>query len=345
MKNHLLITLSDIKGSRQLGLNKSFIFKSLLLFIFTLLLLIIYPVWLNWLNTNLHTSNQALLERQQQLVEQTAVLEQRHQLLSGELAQESADLALNQQQLGLLFKQVNYQGGDVLADSERFRHLSNQIAFRQMVLQILPNGRPVDYDRVTSSYGNRVHPFKKKRYLHRGIDVHSDIGTPVVATANGVVTSLQNTEGGFGRLIKISHGMGFVTYYGHLKSMDVKVNQIVSKGELIGYSGNSGRSTGPHLHYGIRFGERSLDPANFILWTLNNFDQQLEKMKEIPWASLMASMQKLMAIMPLPLSPKIATSTENSILTAACTSTVGCQATSSVLVQSALVSQGTLTAK
>ncbi len=345
MKNRLLITLSDVKGSRQLGLSKSSIFKSLLLFIFVLSLLIIYPVWLNWLNTDLHTNNQALLERQQQLVEQTEALEQRHQLLSGELAQESADLALNQQQLGLLFKQVNYQGGDVLADSERFRHLSNQIAFRQMVLQILPNGKPVEYDRVTSSYGNRVHPFKKTRYLHRGIDVDSNIGTPVVATANGVVTSLQNTPGGFGRLIKISHGMGFITYYGHLKTMEVKVNQIVSKGELIGYSGNSGRSTGPHLHYGIRFGERSLDPANFILWTLNNFDQQLEKMKEIPWESLMASMQKLMAITPQPLSPRIATSMENSILTAACTSTVGCQATSSAPAQSPSANQETLRAK
>jgi murein DD-endopeptidase MepM/ murein hydrolase activator NlpD len=345
LKNSLCITLTDVKGSRQFGLSRQKLLR-IFISVFTLLLmLIVYPVWLNHQNGSLESGNQALVSRQAELVEQTTALALKHEALSESLTAKSAAFELGREQFDLLVKQINYQGPDILEDADRFALLSNQIAFKQMVLQLLPNGRPVNYDRVSSSFGRRMHPFLKTNYQHKGIDVHSNVGTPVIATADGVVTSLQYTKDGFGKLIKITHGMGFTTYYGHLKTISVDARQFVNKGDVIGYSGNTGRSTGPHLHYEVRFGLVPLDPADFILLTLNNFDQQLEKIEEIPWASLMASMQRLVAIKPQRLSPKIATSTENSILTVACTSTVGCQETSSALTASSLANPVTLMAK
>jgi murein DD-endopeptidase MepM/ murein hydrolase activator NlpD len=345
VKNRLFITLTDVKGSRQFTMLRPHLYRVLFIFLLTLLSLILYPIWLKEHNNQLLFSNNALLEQQHQIKQQTEALHVRHQQLSEQLEQQTATLALNQQQYQHLVKQIHFSDSDILATADRFDVLANQVAFRKMLLQIMPNGRPVRYDRVTSSFGHRFHPFLKKRYLHKGIDVHSRLGTPVVATADGLVTNVQKSVGGFGKLIKVTHPMGFTTYYGHLKTIGVNTNQVVRKGEVIGYSGNTGRSTGPHLHYEVRFGNVAHDPANFILLTLNNFDQQLEKIEDIPWASLMDNMQRVMAIKPLLSSPKIVTSPVNLILTAACTSTVGCQATSIAKAPLPSAGQGMLMAK
>ena len=267
MKNRLSITLTDVTGSRQFSVVRQHLYRILFITLLIILVLVAYPLWLKSNNSQLLISNNALLEQQHLLQRQTAALHERHQQLNQQLEEQVAELALNQQQFDLLVKQIHFTDSDIFSTSDRFDLLSNQIAFRKMLLQIMPNGRPVVYDRVTSSFGHRTHPFHKKRYLHKGIDVHSRIGTPVVATADGVVTNVQHSAEGFGKLIKVTHPMGFTTYYGHLKLIDVNTNQVVRKGEVIGYSGNTGRSTGPHLHYEVRFGNVAYDPANFILLT------------------------------------------------------------------------------
>jgi murein DD-endopeptidase MepM/ murein hydrolase activator NlpD len=330
VKNRLCITLTHVKGSHQFGISKQNLKRLAFFSLFMLSVIVIYPLWLNYFNDQLSAQNTLLERNKQLLLQQTALLSEKHQQLSSEFQSQQEDLTLSKHQLTTLLQQVSFEGGNVLANQERFQAISNQLAFRKMVLQLIPNGRPVNYDRVTSSFGSRFHPFYKKNYQHKGIDVHSFVGTEVVATADGMVSSIQNTPDGFGKLIKVSHGMGFVTYYGHLKRINVDRGQIVSKGETIGLSGNTGRSTGPHLHYEVRYGEKPLDPANFILWTLNNFESQLEKIQEIPWGSLMVSLQKRLVVQPLPSSPLIATSKDTLILMAACTSTGGCPATSSV---------------
>ena len=118
--------------------------------------------------------------------------------------------------------------------------------------------------------------------------------TPIYATADAVVefAGSRNTKG-YGRLIILDHTYGFKTYYGHLNKIIVKNGQFVKKGELIGYSGNSGRSSGPHLHYEVRFIQRSLNPYWFIKWNIQNYDEIFAKIKKVPWKPLVdAVMQK-----------------------------------------------------
>lgn len=339
MKNRLCITLTDVNGSRQLALPRPIFRRFIVAILLCVGLLIVYPLWLNSQNSALKTSNVELLEQRLQSQQDSEQLQQKYRQALAELATKEDSLALSKQLFANLENQINYQTVDDLSDTERYDELSSQISFRQLVLQLLPNGKPSGYQRVTSSYGKRSHPVLKSKYLHKGIDLNSKMGTPVVATADGVVTSLQNTANGFGKLVKIRHAMGFTTYYGHLKTIAVDAHAFVSKGDVIGHSGNSGRSTGPHLHYEIRFADQAVDPAPFILWTLDNFEKYPNNAKEVPWVSLMASMQRLMAIQQ-PSSPKIVQSTANSTLTAACTSTAGCQAISNAQAPSPLASQG-----
>ena len=165
---------------------------------------------------------------------------------------------------------------------------------RSFLLRSIPSGSPVPYRGISSRFGYRKHPITHKRELHRGTDLKAKMKTPIYATADAVVefAGSRNTKG-YGRLIILDHTYGFKTYYGHLNKMVVKNGQFVKKGELIGYSGNSGRSNGPHLHYEVRFIQRPLNPYWFIKWDIQNYDEIFAKIKKVPWKSLVdAVMQK-----------------------------------------------------
>ena len=112
-----------------------------------------------------------------------------------------------------------------------------------------------------SGSGNKK-TFTKKRKLHEGHDFSADIGTPIVATADGIVKS-SRYFGSFGNYVEIDHGNGFVTCYGHLSKRAVKKGESIERGQYIGKVGNTGRSTAPHLHYEIRYNNKNLDPTNF----------------------------------------------------------------------------------
>ena len=106
-------------------------------------------------------------------------------------------------------------------------------------------------------------PFLGKRAFHDGIDFSADEGEPIFATAGGIVVRAQKW-GRYGNLITISHGGGLETRYAHLSKILVKKGQIVNKQDLIGLVGNTGRSTGPHLHYEIKLNDHSLDPKQYL---------------------------------------------------------------------------------
>jgi murein DD-endopeptidase MepM/ murein hydrolase activator NlpD len=108
------------------------------------------------------------------------------------------------------------------------------------------------------------------RDFHQGLDIVAPPGSRVVAPADGVVTQM-GPVGGFGNSIFISHGYGLVTRFGHLKSFNVKPGQKVHRGEVIGYVGSTGRSTGPHLHYEVLLHQRNVDPVRYILDEFKSF--------------------------------------------------------------------------
>ena len=135
---------------------------------------------------------------------------------------------------------------------------------KQSVLkETLPTLYPVNLPYQSSSYGWRMDPFLGKRAFHEGVDFSADEGEPIFATAGGIVVKAKKW-GRYGNLITINHGGGLETRYAHLSKILVKKGQIVKKQDLIGLVGNTGRSTGPHLHYEIRLNDHSLDPKQYL---------------------------------------------------------------------------------
>jgi murein DD-endopeptidase MepM/ murein hydrolase activator NlpD len=116
---------------------------------------------------------------------------------------------------------------------------------------------------VTGSFGERVDPFNGEGAFHTGVDISTSYGQAVIAPADGVVT-FAGESGGYGRLIILEHGHGLSTRYGHLASFAAAVGQSVRRGDVIGYVGRSGRSTGPHLHYEVRIQDVPVNPHKYL---------------------------------------------------------------------------------
>ncbi|MGB2088150.1 MAG: M23 family metallopeptidase [Psychroflexus salarius] len=136
---------------------------------------------------------------------------------------------------------------------------------KEALLEAIPAIQPVkndDLKRTASGYGMRYHPIYKYRKMHNGMDFSAPRGTEVFATGNAKVKKARLTSG-FGNLIILDHGFGYETYYAHLKDINVRRGQTVKRGEIIGTVGNTGVSTGPHLHYEVRKDGRPTNPMNF----------------------------------------------------------------------------------
>lgn len=137
-----------------------------------------------------------------------------------------------------------------------------------LILSHAPNLWPVD-GHVTGSFGERIDPFNGEGAFHRGVDISTAYGTPVIAPADGVVTYAEFFNG-YGRLIELDHGHGFITRYGHLSAFAVAAGQTVQRGQIIGYVGLTGRSTGPHLHYEVWINHTPVNPYKYLRSTLAN---------------------------------------------------------------------------
>ena len=130
----------------------------------------------------------------------------------------------------------------------------------------VPSRMPLDDATLTSSYGSRIHPVLGGRRNHNGVDLAQPTGTPVYATADGIV-SRADYWGSYGNYIQIEHGGEMETRYAHLSGYAVAAGEQVRKGQLIGYVGSTGRSTGPHLHYEVRVAGEPVDPTPYMVDT------------------------------------------------------------------------------
>ncbi len=128
----------------------------------------------------------------------------------------------------------------------------------------VPSDKPVKTAAFTSGYGVRSDPFRGGAAMHAGIDLAGPVGTPIYATADGTVSEAGYNSGGYGNLIKLNHGRGIETRYGHLSRIMVGPGQQVKRGQLIGHMGSTGRSTGSHLHYEVRIDSRPVNPIPFM---------------------------------------------------------------------------------
>jgi len=149
------------------------------------------------------------------------------------------------------------------ARDEYLSKVEAKVLQQSVLKDMLPNSSPVNAAYNSSSYGWRIDPFTGSKAFHEGLDFSADIGTPIRAAADGIV-SLAEVSGGYGNLVKIDHGSGLETRYGHASKIFVKAGERVVKGQVIAEVGNTGRSTGPHLHYEIRLNGNALDPREYL---------------------------------------------------------------------------------
>jgi murein DD-endopeptidase MepM/ murein hydrolase activator NlpD len=249
-------------------------------------------------------------------------MKQTHHVLYETMTQVQKDLFEKEQELEeatIRMDQIESRMG--LSSSEESpldeRIVQAELSAQQLapLMRYIPNGSPVEYHGITSKYGYRIHPRLKTREFHRGTDMKAKMKTPVYATADAVVEFAGfHKSSGFGNLIILSHNYGFRTYFGHLNKVVVKSGTYIKKGDLIGYTGNSGLSSGPHLHYEVRYIQQSLNPYWFIKWNAENFEQIVTKEKKVPWQSLITAIspQPKATLNPLRLSQKVPLSMEKS---------------------------------
>lgn len=161
-----------------------------------------------------------------------------------------------------LRREIDRLARDIEHHDERMSMLEASMVERQALTRFLPTTIPVEGE-LGSGFGFREDPITRRRALHEGMDFRGNIGTPIMAAAGGIVVGA-NYHHAYGNIIVIDHGMDLVTRYAHLSRVDVEVGQTVKQGQRIGALGNTGRSTGPHLHFEVRSQGVAMNPAAFL---------------------------------------------------------------------------------
>lgn len=283
MKNKFTITISDIKGSKNFTLNQ-IIKRFFLFFLLAIgLSVIIGAISISYLTHQITKLENTKLALQKDIVETTIKFENEAQekLKYYEIITDKID----ELETLIGIKPSVQQEYDF---ENRLKDISFTTLQQTVMLQFIPNGKVMEDNGISAKFGMRTHPILETKEFHKGIDLRANIGTPIYAPADGVVEFAgTHSENSLGALVIIDHVFGFKTYYAHLsKKMIVKHGEYVKKGDLIAHSGNTGLSTGPHLHYEVRFLIRPLDPINFINWDNTNFIQIFKEEKNVPWDSL-----------------------------------------------------------
>ena len=186
----------------------------------------------------------------------------------------NADLVVNTtQKMDMLSRQLYIQ-------SKSFDEVVELFKDHDKMLKCIPAIQPVankNLKQTASGYGMRIDPIYKTAKFHSGMDFSANIGTPVYATGDGVVKKA-GWQSGYGKIIIIDHGFGYQTWYAHLNDYDVRVGQKVVRGEVIGKVGNTGKSTGPHLHYEVHVKGKVVNPVNYYFMDLSaeDYDRMIE---------------------------------------------------------------------
>jgi len=293
MNNHFTITINDDNGVRQFNIHQ--IMKKAALYIagFVGFIALVAVGTILYLNSSVD----AIDEKRQKVQEAYLKLEDKNLALDNSMKQTQLDLIKKKQELSEVSDSLSeietLIGLAPVADmslQERVNSTKLNSQHMATLMQFIPNGSPIEYKGITSKFGYRIHPTLKRRELHRGLDMRAKMNTPVYATADGIVEwAGMHKRSGFGKLIILQHNYGFRAYFGHLNKIVIKSGKFVKKGDLIAYTGNSGMSSGPHLHYEIRFIQRSVNPYEFVKWSVSNYKNIFEKEKKIPWQSLITA--------------------------------------------------------
>lgn len=272
-----------------------------LIFLFAILI-IITLLSIIWINLSSSSSEKNTIENLHQELAQYKK-DYQHQLTINQTLQN----ALQQQNQQLDQDRINIQEEDYLEPSSlTFEQTLTTVnhntsdnkdvtfplspAIQASLFRMIPNDIPVNYKRISSPYGKRIHPISGKWKRHLGMDLTCPTGTPIFATADGVIEMTRTSNQGYGNLLKIRHAFGFMTLYAHLNQFAVKPGQFIEKGDRVGFCGSTGNSTGPHLHYEVRFIGKTLDPKDFMAWKPDNIATLFKQQKYVPWNPLISQL-------------------------------------------------------
>ncbi len=183
---------------------------------------------------------------------------------------------------GSILSSMKNLSARIRAQNASYDELNGLMKDKQKILAATPAIQPVsnkDLERIASGFGYRIDPIYKTIKLHAGLDFAAPIGTPIYATADGVVKTAGFSDGGYGNHVVIDHGYGYETLYGHMVRVKARAGQRVKRGEVIGYVGSTGKSTGPHCHYEVHKNGQKIDPVYFFYndLTPDQFDRLLKK--------------------------------------------------------------------
>jgi murein DD-endopeptidase MepM/ murein hydrolase activator NlpD len=156
-------------------------------------------------------------------------------------------------------------------EKEQYEQITNQLAENEKLYSAIPAIMPTIGNYTIDSFGMRLHPILKKYKMHNGIDINTNIGTPVYAPGDGKVVFV-GRKPGYGLMMEVDHGFGYTTVYAHLSKSLIKPGKQVKRGDMIAKTGNSGLSSGPHLHYEVLHNGVNHDPIEFFFEDFNFFD-------------------------------------------------------------------------
>jgi murein DD-endopeptidase MepM/ murein hydrolase activator NlpD len=177
---------------------------------------------------------------------------------------------------------LNNLNSRIKAQKKSYDEVDELVKNKEQLLSHTPAIQPVsnkDLSRIASGFGYRIDPVYKTTKFHAGLDFAAPQGTPIYATADGTVTTAGNTGNGYGNHVVINHGYGYETLFGHMVRVKVNVGAMVKRGEVIGWVGSTGKSTGPHCHYEVHKNGEKIDPIYFFYNDLSpeQFDLLLKK--------------------------------------------------------------------
>ena len=168
--------------------------------------------------------------------------------------------------------QLNNISARILFQFKSYDNIALLIKNQDVKLASIPAIQPVSnkqLDHIASGFGMRIDPVYGTPKMHKGLDFTAPQGTPIYATGNGIVTTANGSNGGFGNHVVINHGYGYESLYGHMVRIKVHQGQRIKRGEVIGWVGSTGKSTGPHCHYEVHINGQEVDPVYFFYSDLN----------------------------------------------------------------------------
>ncbi len=291
MKNRIFVSIVDETSLKQYNLHK--IAKRLALYCALGLIVLIFGGF--FLMSYLMGQVQQIHQVKIGLIEKYRSIYLQNQKLKEQISAKSLELIDVSKKVLDLEEILDFsKNRETPASEEKITQVPN-LQDQLFLLQIIPNGSPLkEFKKIVSSK-ERLHPLKNKYGVDSGIDFLVAQGSPVFATADGIVElARQSTSiNGYGRFVKITHSYGFSSMYGHLSGVLVKKGEFVKKGQMIGYSGRSGSSAGERLYYEIRFLGSYQDALSFVRWGKDNFESIFQKKSSVYWNQLFWAIEDL----------------------------------------------------